>query len=233
MSTSEDHQIVPISIPGIHQAFYPWFKKHTNEQKIKVLDAGAGHGAFTKKLHEDGYEVAACDLYPEYYRYKEVPCKQADISKELPFGDEQFDAVISIEVMEHIPDHKAFFSESSRVLKKGGKLFVSTPNILSLKSRIRFLFSGFYYSFQPLELKNYDGLQHVASLTPDQYNYIALQYGFKPAILGFDKKQSTSKWLMFLYPFMLVYTRLKKTGMMHNRNGLLTGRVMFMMFEKE
>lgn len=230
---SSENKIVPISIPGIHQAFYPWFQKQTNGAKLKVLDAGAGHGAFTKKLHEAGYEVSACDLYPSYYYYDQVPCVQADASKSLPFSDESFEAVISIEVMEHICDHEAFFEHASRVLKPGGKLFISTPNILSLKSRIRFLFTGFYYSFKPLELKNYDGLQHVASLTLDQYNYIALKYGFKTAVYDFDKHQSTSQILMLLYPWVWLYSRLKKTGMLHNRGGLLTGRVLFMAFQKE
>ena len=47
-----EKNIVPISIPGIHQAFWPYFVENTNGEKIKVLDCGAGHGAFTKKLYE-------------------------------------------------------------------------------------------------------------------------------------------------------------------------------------
>jgi hypothetical protein len=38
-----ENKIVPISIPGIHQAFWPYFVKNTNGEKIKVLDCGAGH----------------------------------------------------------------------------------------------------------------------------------------------------------------------------------------------
>ena len=105
--------------------------------------------------------------------------------------------------MEHVNDHENFFREASRILRPGGRLYISTPNILSLKSRIRFLLSGFYYSFRPLEKRNYDGLQHVASLTLDQYNYIAIRQGFHAAEVEIDKQQSTSRWLLaFFAPFL-------------------------------
>ena len=229
MNPNED-KIVPISIPGIHQAFYPYFIRKTGGKKIKVLDAGAGHGAFTKKLFDEGYEMGACDIFPEYYYYDKVPVKQADITKEIPFDDSSFDAIISLEVMEHIQDHSTFFAEAERVLRKDGKLFVSTPNILSLKSRIRFLFSGFFYSFTPLDHDRHDGLQHVSSLTLDQYNRLALIAGFEQADYFFDKEQTTSKLWLWLCPFLWLYCKLKKTTMLHNTYGLLTGRILFMMF---
>ena len=46
----------------------------------------------------------------------------------LPFADESFDYVISFQVIEHIKRDKEFVSEVRRVLKKGGKFIVSTPN---------------------------------------------------------------------------------------------------------
>src|SRR5574344_353646 len=47
----------------------------------------------------------------------------------LPFPDESFDYVISFQVIEHIKDDACFVSEVHRVLRKGGKFIVSTPNI--------------------------------------------------------------------------------------------------------
>lgn len=46
----------------------------------------------------------------------------------LDFADESFDYVISFQVIEHIKNDKAFVAEVSRVLHKGGKFIVSTPN---------------------------------------------------------------------------------------------------------
>lgn len=228
---SED-KIVPISIPGIHQAFWPYFVENTKGEKIKVLDCGAGHGAFTKKLFEAGYDVSACDLFPEIFYYDKVQCKQADVTAKLPFDDQAFDAIVAMEIMEHIQDHEVFFNESNRILKPGGSVYISTPNVLSLKSRIRFMFTGFFYSFKPLEITNYDGLQHVASLTLDQYDYLAVKRGFKRAEYSYDKRQTTSVLLLVLYPILWLMSKIKKTGSFHNQLDLLTGRIIFLKYQK-
>ncbi len=46
----------------------------------------------------------------------------------LPFKDESFDYVVSFQVIEHIVDDKEFIREVHRVLRKGGKFIVTTPN---------------------------------------------------------------------------------------------------------
>ena len=46
----------------------------------------------------------------------------------LPFKDESFDYVVSFQVIEHIDDDKSFIKEVYRVLRKGGKFIVTTPN---------------------------------------------------------------------------------------------------------
>ncbi len=178
-----------------------------------------------------GYDVSACDLFPEHFNFDRIKCDRVDITGPFPYADNSFDLIIAIEVMEHIVDHEMFFHEAGRILKPGGVLHISTPNILSLKSRLRFLLSGFFYTFKPLELDNRNGLQHTASLTLDQYNYIAVSCGFGTARYDIDRKQSTSKWLLVpLYPFIRVYTRLKKIAPIHNPVKLLLGRLLFLAF---
>ncbi|MEX0968762.1 MAG: class I SAM-dependent methyltransferase, partial [Bacteroidia bacterium] len=147
-------EIAPIAMPGTHQKFLEYFRERKEPTEMKVLDMGAGHGAFTSRLYDMGYDVHACDLFPEIFQFDKVECRKVDITRKFPYEDNSFDLVIAIEVSEHILDHENFFSETGRILKPDGKLYISTPNILSLKSRFRFLFRGFYYSFKPLELKN-------------------------------------------------------------------------------
>ncbi len=225
------NEIVPIAMPGTHEKFLEYFEKQEIPKTVKILDLGAGHGAFTKRLYDMKYDVRAADLFPEIFRFEEVECTRVDITETFPYPDNTFDIVIAIEVSEHIADHENFFKENSRILKPGGKLYISTPNILSMKSRWRFLFTGFFQSFHPLELKNYDGLQHINSRTIDQYNYIAIKSGFSPAEFEIDRKQKSSQWILFfVYPFMLIYQAYKKVGDLHNQRKLLLGRLLFLTF---
>lgn len=219
-------EIEPIAKPGTHDLFLKFLRKHSTDNKKKVLDLGAGHGAFSKKLFNLGYNVYACDLFPEIFKFNKVECLKVDLTKEFPYKVNTFDIVVAIEVSEHITNHEVVFSEISRILKKGGHFLLSTPNILSLKSRIRFLFKGFFFSFNPLDPENNSGLQHVASLTIDQYNYIALRNGFEIAMYDIDKTQKSSMWLLgLLLPFL-------NKSSIHNKYKILLGRKIFMNFRK-
>lgn len=232
MSTQE--AIVPIAMPGTHQKFLGYFKTQEQTNGQKVLDLGAGHGAFTKRLYDMGFDVHACDLFPEIFHFKEIECKKVDVTGTFPYEDNTFDMVISIEVSEHILDHENYFREANRVLKPGGSFYVSTPNILSMKSRLRFMGSGFFYGFGPLELTNYDGLQHIASRTLDQYNYIGIKHNFEEVEMDIDREQKTSRWLLILFsPIIFLYQLFKKTKPIHNRRKLLLGRLLFMKFRKK
>lgn len=47
----------------------------------------------------------------------------------MPFADETFDTVISMEVLEHVPDMSVMMREVQRVLKPGGHWVISVPNV--------------------------------------------------------------------------------------------------------
>jgi SAM-dependent methyltransferase len=229
-----EKQIRPITMPGIHVKFYQYFRKYAFEyKKPKILEMGAGHGAFTELLYKEGYDVAACDLYPEMFFLKEVECRKTDLTEELPYPSSTFDIIVAVEVMEHIHDHQMIFREANRILKNNGILLFSTPNILSLKSRIRFMFSGFFYAFKPLDHHKNDGLQHLSSLSVDQYINLGLTRGFRSYDFSIDKQQTTSRLYLFMVPFIWLYCRLKKIDYrIHNRYEYLTGRILFACFRK-
>lgn len=224
-------ELKPIAMPGTHQSFLKYFKKQSIDLNLKILDVGAGHGAFTKKLYDMGYNMEACDLFPEIFKFDKIKCEKVDITQDFPYPDNTFDIAIAIEVSEHILDHERFFRELSRILKPNGQLHLSTPNILSLKSRFKFLFNGFFYSFPHLEIRNHNGMQHVSSLTLDQYHYTASKHGFHEPRFEIDKRQSSSTWLLiFMYPFMWLNTNLRKASLRHNHFKLLLGRLLFLNF---
>ena len=223
-----------ITMPGVHSRFLKFFNGRSEPEGLNILDVGAGEGALTQKLHNMGYHMQACDFSPESFIFSPVKCDAVDITLPFPYTDQSFDRVIAVEVTEHILDHETFFSEINRIFKPGGKLYVSTPNILSMKSRFRFLFRGFPYAFKPLVMNQHDGMQHVASLSLNQYNYLAQKHGFMEAEYGIDRLQSTSRWLrVLLSPLMLLVRKIQGYSPIHNQKELLLGRLLFMVFSKD
>ncbi len=94
----------------------------------RVLDVGCGLGFYGRELRASGYdwigaEVDAADC-AELARLG-LPHRQVD-GRALPFGDGEFDAAISIEVLEHIDEPHGFLREIRRVAPR--QLIVSVPN---------------------------------------------------------------------------------------------------------
>jgi SAM-dependent methyltransferase len=178
-----------------------------------VLDIGAGQGALSARLRDAGARVSACDVVPEQFDVPGVAFRALGRDGVLPFDDASFDAAIAVEVLEHIDGHDRFYAEVARVLKPGGVILFTTPNILSLKSRLRFLFTGFFYSFGPLEPFTRDPVgQHIAPYSVNRYEWAMSQHGLRLVGLETDRIQTSSVLLSFLLPFIWLATRLQFGG---------------------
>ncbi len=115
----------------------------------KVLDLGCGEGNISQRLKSMGFDVTAADADRSRFRHGDsVPFYPCDLEKALPFPDGQYDYVLFAEVIEHLRNPFFVVREISRVLKEGGVLVISTPNILNLGSRMRFLFQGSFDFFR-------------------------------------------------------------------------------------
>lgn len=100
----------------------------------RVLDVGCGSGNYTIPLFDRGFAVEGVDISPQMLskaraKGPRVTWHQGD-ARALPFGDAQFDAVVSILATHHIEDLERSFGQMARVLKTGGRLvlFTSTPD---------------------------------------------------------------------------------------------------------
>ncbi len=89
-----------------------------------------------------GFTVTSADISPERFRGAGLAVA-ADLDASLPFPDSAFDLVLCVEGIEHAENQYHAFREFTRVLAPGGRLVLSTPNPLSLSSRLRLLLSGF------------------------------------------------------------------------------------------
>ena len=189
---------------GLHERTLQVIREHVApEPDVQVLDIGAGRGALSHALQAAGYAVSACDLYPEDFQVADVECRRADADAPLPYEDGRFDLVLAVELAEHIEDHVTLFSEVARVLKPNGTFLLTTPNILTLKSRVRFLFTGYFYGFPPLDPAVRDPVsQHITAHTLDRYRWRLAQCGLELVGLKTDKYQRTSMLLGFLIPLI-------------------------------
>ncbi|MBI4527654.1 MAG: class I SAM-dependent methyltransferase [Deltaproteobacteria bacterium] len=182
----------------------------------KIVDVGAGEGYFTGILGEylkETYAIRpadvlrACDLYPEHFKYREVPCDRIDLAMNLPYEDNIFDSVCSIEVIEHIEDQFRLIRELYRIARPGGKVIVTTPNIMNVNSRIRFMHSGFGLLYNPLPLRTKDPVRLSGHIHPIGFYYLAYMFyrcGFREVRVHFDKrKRSGVLWALFLYGIIL------------------------------
>jgi len=173
----------------------------------KVLDIGAGQGALSVRLKDAGARVSACDVVPEQFDVRGVEFRAVTSDGRLPFDDASFEAALAIEVLEHIDGHDRFFAEVARILRPGGIVMFTTPNILSLKSRLRFLFTGFFYSFGPLEPFTRDPVsQHIAPYSVNRYEWMMSQHGLRLSGLETDRIQTSSVLLSLLVPFIRLAT---------------------------
>lgn len=102
----------------------------------KVLDLGCGIGLTLGILGQEYQNAIGCDISDHALEgtmamLKQVGAKNKVIKyngKKLPFRANTFDAVLSLEVIEHAPDPILMLKEIQRVLKKNGILIITTPN---------------------------------------------------------------------------------------------------------
>jgi SAM-dependent methyltransferase len=182
-----------------------------------IVDVGAGEGYLVSRLGEylkERYSVdpsralRACDLYPEQFKYGEVACDRIDAELNLPYQDNSFDSVSCIEVIEHVESQFHLIQELFRIAKPGGRVIVTTPNILNINSRIRFLHSGFGLLFNPLNLRMKDPIRLGGHIHPVSFYYLAYMFyrcGFTKVDLHYDKKKrSAILWALALFPLIYV-----------------------------
>lgn len=125
---------------------------YTTQRRIKnpsVLGMGCFLGLVPIALSELGCNVSAVDIkefvsnknIQKRFEKSRVRYAECDLSKhKIPFADNSFDVVEMCEVLEHLNFNPVpVFVEISRVLVKGGLLYLTLPNISRLGNRTKFI----------------------------------------------------------------------------------------------
>ncbi len=161
-----------------HAKVYELLQAHMTSGN--VLDIPCGSGAFLRRLQQGAYTCYGADIAAHPAIPREATFVQTNMNDTLPFDDDRFDAVVSIEGIEHIRRPFDFVNECARILKPGGLLFLTTPNISSLRSRWRWLLTGFHNKGNcPLDETNPLPRHHINLLSYPQLRYMLHTAGLR------------------------------------------------------
>ncbi len=100
-----------------------------------ILDLGCGKGRFASHLIDGGARVVGLDLSSAMLAKARGLDRVKASARRLPFADATFDAVVAIEVLEHVGAIDRVIDEARRVLKPGGRLAIVDKNAGSLNAK--------------------------------------------------------------------------------------------------
>jgi 2-polyprenyl-3-methyl-5-hydroxy-6-metoxy-1,4-benzoquinol methylase len=176
----------------------------------RVLDAPCGgSAALTLAMIEQGFSAVGADLDHEAETRLGKVFERVNLDGRLPWQDQSFDAVFTTEGIEHLENHFSFLREMRRILKPGGVLVLTTPNITALRSRVRFFGSAFFgRDSRPLNETSRHPLHHIGLATFAELRYELHMSGFQLV----ETRHTHIKPVSYLYaifaPWVWLYTKL-------------------------
>ena len=156
------------------------------------LDVGSGTGELLRLVRAHyPFRSFACDYTDKLAEVAGLEIDIVDLNRQmLPYGDNRFALVTCIETIEHLENYRQVVREIYRVLQPGGVAVFSTPNILNLRSRLRYLSSSFYNLFGPLAPDETDVRSTRGHINPVSWSYLShalLSAGFRDLKVTIDK----------------------------------------------
>jgi SAM-dependent methyltransferase len=164
--SSDSHQTPPPE-PRAHRVLRSLRKKDI--EKFSLVEIGAAYGWFCEEIISSDPHARVLAVEPSFALSE--TCKSKGIeTQNVPIEslnlDEQVDVVAAFEVIEHIFSPKEFVGHMSRILKPGGAIFISCPNLYGFDVEVLGLMSS---AFQH---------EHLNYFTPSSIELLLTQNGF-------------------------------------------------------
>lgn len=145
-------------------------KRFSGLKKGRLLDIGAGVGAFAATMKTAGWTVTA--LEPDEQARK-TAADTFGLTLQLPeelyrFAGDSFDVITMWHVLEHVHDLSGYWKAFQACLPKGGKLVIAVPNYTSADA-----------SHYQQDWAAYDVPRHLYHFSPASMQQLALQNGFR------------------------------------------------------
>ena len=182
--------------------------------KGTVLDVPSGQGALSRSLEAFGFKVFSGDIEIRNILYRNSRCVQLNLNHLLPFNPTTFDYVVCTEGIEHIENPHHLIREFGRLIRKDGYLILTTPNVMTIKSRLRFLFYSYLDYFRYIgpvppeerhRIEEHEH-QHLNPLSYPEIKFILQKYGF--AIERIETNRMVKRWKLF-FPLIKLFTKYK------------------------
>jgi len=196
------HLFNPVRISFIKDKLISHFALNPNSEKplekLKILDIGCGGGLLCEPLNRLGATITGIDASNNNIEVAKLHSKEMNLNIEyihaapenLDLKSNTYDAVLCMEVVEHLKDVNLFIENCSKLIKKNGIMFVATIN-KNLKSYI-FAILGAEYVLRwlPIGTHNWDKF-----LTPQDLEIITSKNNFvNDEIVGMEFNLFSKKW---------------------------------------
>lgn len=133
---------------GLHDYVEQILKDKISVQ-TKILDVGAGSGAFINRIKKYGGLYSAIEIAADAFELENIKLYQINLNSN--FSDlinDKFDLIISIEVIEHIENPHNFIRQLVQLLNTDGTIIITTPNTENIPARLKFLLNGNIRGFE-------------------------------------------------------------------------------------
>ena len=129
------------AMPGLHDYLgNELFPRYVSPGE-RAIDLGAGSGALAMRMQKLGWEVTGADMNIAGFKaplpFLPVDLNDRDFSRTL--GEGLYSVVTAVEVIEHVEAPIGLLRNGRRLLKPGGHMIITTPNVDSVPARVKFL----------------------------------------------------------------------------------------------
>jgi 2-polyprenyl-6-hydroxyphenyl methylase/3-demethylubiquinone-9 3-methyltransferase len=181
------HRINPVRLTYIRDALCRRFgrepKAAASLKGLSVLDIGCGGGIVAEPLARLGAEMTGIDPAPENIEAAKAHAAgmrlsityRATTAEELAASGAVFDAVLLLEVVEHVPDVPAFLKSVAPLVKPGGILVLSTLNRTLKAYALAIVGAELILRWLPAGTHQWDRF-----VTPDELRLALRRAGLKP-----------------------------------------------------
>ncbi|MGW8228550.1 MAG: class I SAM-dependent methyltransferase [Gammaproteobacteria bacterium] len=201
-----------------------------------LMEIGSGQGYFLHELESNlnakglNCVIESGDIEPEQMVSDTINTHIFNAQDEFNLS-RKYDLIIAIDLLEHIENPFHFIREIAKSLIPNGQVILTSPNILSIRSRLRFLLTGCYDYFRRPYNEHRLNMGHVNPINAIQLNYILRKNGFLCKSIQGNTMSLDSIIYAPIIPFIILFTYIhyifrEKNKKQKERNRELAGLIL-------